>query len=504
MSVEPANVTANFRERVQRLALFDPLFRLENKRGLDRSQRPIDYFSLGLMALLFFFECMLQRRSQAGVKELAAFFSRINQGELDLDAAGYEKLARDIIEIFRPPSGKRNSRSFYNWSSRREETVYYSILKADKFDVAANTQYYSLDEQGLELVFATREYFSEFQISINQLLLRKQLERGQFWGALRQIDEMRVAVGNLSERITRIRHEIQRNIVSDSTYQRYRETIEDIHLRLNREDREFEELQAFVRATRERLYYERNTARDRQAYELILRIDLELGEVHHSHGLLLRESIELKTTALQSVQESLYYAGVDSFNFQKEICERLLSTPLPLEAARCLVEPFLFLEGRQDWSGLSVFAGQRVEQKGSPGRSAGFPELLDEEELGRERKARAEGYGRVMEAILEALGERENIDLREFTDYCRREGREALLEDRTVYDLWILLHHRSPFYPEQQEEESGEGLLGEVARLLKERGLFAAVVEKADELEATRRYVIKNMDLKLEVINHVV
>lgn len=503
MSVETANVTANFRERIKRLALFDPLFRLENKRGVDKSQRPLDYFSLGLLALLFFFECMLQRRSQAGVRELAEFFKRVNQGEMDLDAAAYEKLARDIIEVFRPPSGKRNSRSFYNWASRREETVYYSILKADKFDVATNTQYYSLDEQGLELVFATREYFSEFQVSINQLLLRKQLERGQFWGALRQVDEMRVAVGNLSERINRIRHEIQRNIVSDSTYQRYRETIEDIHLRLSREDREFEELQSFIRATRERLYYERSTARDREAYELILRIDHELGEVHHSHGLLLRESIELKTTALQAVQESLYYAGVDSFNFEKEICERLLATPLPLEAARRLVEPFLFLEGRQDWSGLSVFAGQRVEQKGRPEKIASFPDLLDEDDFLREQQARAEQYGRVMEVILEALGDRENIDLYEFTEYCRNQGWQALLENRAVYDLWILLHHRSPFYPEQLEE-AGEGLLGEVARLLKERESFVTVVEKANDLEATRRYVVKNMDLRLEVINRAV
>ena len=84
-------------------------------------------------------------------------------------------------------------------------------------------------------------------MSINQLLLRKTTERGQFWGALRQIDEMRAgAVESLQERITRMRHEIQRNIVSEQIYQRY-DTVEEIHLRLSREDREFEELQAFVR-----------------------------------------------------------------------------------------------------------------------------------------------------------------------------------------------------------------------------------------------------------------
>lgn len=504
MEAKIANVTADFGERVQRLALFDPLFRLENKRAVDNSQRPIDYFTLGLLSLLFFFESMLQRNNQAGVKELAGFFHRINQGEMDLDAAGFEKLARDIIEAFRPPSGKKNSRSFYNWASRREETVFYSILKADKFDMRNNTQYYSLDEQGLELVFATREYFSEFQVSINQLLLRKQLERGQFWGALRQIEEMRVAVETLSERITRIRHEIQRNIVSDSTYLRYREIIEDIHLRLSREDQEFEELQSFVRSTRERLYFERSTARDQQAYELILRIDSELGEVHHRHSLLLRESIELKTTALQAAQESLYYAGVDSFNFQKEICERLLSTPLPLEAARCLAEPFLFVERRQDWSGLNVFFKQRVEQGGSIGRSQSFPQPLDENQLARERQRLSRHYRQIMELIFKAMRDKKSLDLMEFAAYCRQEGQEQILEDRTVYHLWILLHQRSPFRPGDQEEEAGDGLLAGVAGLLQEKGMGLTVLEKEDELEVTRRYVLKNMELKLEGVDHAV
>ena len=65
----------------------------------------------------------------------------------------------------------------------KQDTIEYSILKANNFDVETNTQYYTLDEDGLELVFATKEFYSEFQLSINQLVLRKQLEKGEFKGA---------------------------------------------------------------------------------------------------------------------------------------------------------------------------------------------------------------------------------------------------------------------------------------------------------------------------------
>ena len=503
MEIDIRNVTNNYRERVQRLVIFDPLFRLENKKTTDNSQRPIDYFSLGLLTLLFFFENMLLRNHKTGVKELAEFFRAINQGELDLGSEGFEKLARDIIEVFRPPSGRRNSRSFYDWNSRQEEIMYYSILKADRFDSKSNTQYYSLDEQGLELVFATREYFSEFQVSINQLLLRKQLERGQFWGALRQIDEMRVAVETLEERMNRIRHEIQRNIVSEPTYQRYRDTVEDIHLRLSREDREFEELQTFVRETRDRLIYERTSLKDQQAYELIVKIDAELGEVHHQHGQLLRESIELKTTALQAAQESLYYAGIDSFNFQKEITEQLLSTPLPLTAARTLMEPFLYLEQAEQWSALTVFARQRVDRRKENVGSEGFLEVLDEAARERELAALRHNYRQFMELILESMGDREEISLQEVIDYCRDSKQANLLQQRLFYDFWILLHQRSPIVLDINPENQPETLLGETIANLRGRASTLTVVELEEVLKVTERYSIRNMQLRLEVQDSV-
>ncbi|MEN6328303.1 MAG: replicative DNA helicase [Syntrophomonas sp.] len=498
MEIDISNVTASYRERVQRLALFDPLFRLENKKTTDNSNQPIDYFSLGLLTLLFFFENKLVRNSKTGVKELADFFQKINQGKMDLEGAGFQKLAREIIEVFRPPSGKRNFRTFYNWTTRQEETVFYAILKTDKFDTRTNAQYYSLDEDGLELIFATREYFSEFQISINQLLLRKQLERGQFWGALRQIEEMQVAVETLKERMVRIRHEIQRNIVSDSTYQRYRETIEDIHLRLSREDREFEELQAFVRETRERLTYEQRTVKEQQAYQLIGQIDVELGEAHHQHGQLLQESIELKTTALEAAQESLYYAGIDSFNFQKEITERLMSTPLPLEAARLLVEPFLLLERREEWSPLTVFARQRVENSRENDKNEGFLEAVEEGERAREQEALRQNYRQIMELILEVIGERDSISLKEVIDYCHKTDKEYLLQHRLFYDFWILLHQRSPLICREHGEDNRDNLLGGVRELLQDKAASLTVVEKEQVIAASKRYSIKDMELRLE------
>ena len=139
---------------------------LERKSGKDNAGNSIDYYGLGLLTLLFFFENMLIRNKKTGVSALAEFLSELTQEELDLTFEDYVKLSREIIQVFRPSSGKRNSRKFYNWETMEEEIIQYSILKASYFDAKTNTQYYELDEQGLELIFATKEYFSEFQLSI--------------------------------------------------------------------------------------------------------------------------------------------------------------------------------------------------------------------------------------------------------------------------------------------------------------------------------------------------
>ncbi|MFY0544952.1 replicative DNA helicase [Brevibacillus sp. H7] len=469
--------------------MFDPLHKLEAKREKDRQDRPIDYFGLGMLTLLFFFENMLIRNKKTGVQELASYLQQMNEGEIDLDVEGFEKVARTIIEAFRPPSGKRNSRTFYNWETRQMDKVEFSILKAERGDIASNKQYYSLDEHGLELVFATKEFFREFHLSINQLLLRKQLEKGEFVGALRQISEMRVDVETLQERIIRIKHEVQRSIVSEETYLRYKQVIEDIHLRLSREHEEFTELQAFVDETKERLLYERKDGKEQRAYEYILRIDRELGEVHFAHTHLLKDSIALKTTALQAAQESLYHVALQSFNFDQEIVSRLISTPLPLGATRVLLEPFLMLEQSSSWSPLAVFEKQRVGVAQEEEEQEDFEDVTNEQDQAH-YVVQQTNFGKLMKRILAIMGDKREITLAEVAAYLRENGNEQWLQHRSFYDFWLLLHQRSPLQKSQGEEENH--LLKEVLALLK-TDEFIRVTEMPNLLRLTERYEIQNM-----------
>lgn len=488
-------ITENYRDRMQRLALFEPLFKLENKREKDDHNQPIDYFGYGLLTLLFFFENMLMRNHKTSIQDLAHFLHQLNENETALDLKGFEKMARTIVETFRPPSGKRNEKRFYNWDTRQHETIQFSLLKANRADLKTNTQYYTLDEQGLELIFATKEYFTEFQLSINQLVLRKQLEKGEFVGALRQIDEMHIDVETLRKRMTVVKHEIQRNIISDETYERYKQVVEDINSRLTREDEEFTAIHTFVKETKNRLAYDMNSEKDRKAYELILQIDRELGEVHHVHTLLLKESIDLKTTALHAAQEALYYVGIDSFNFKQEITTSLVSKPLPLESSKRLIKPFLSLEQSETWSPLTVFREQRIEMKDGTERTNAFADLSDEELLLIENEKVRQLFGELMFIILQMIDEEAQITLKEMIDLLRQEQSEWL-ERKVFYQFWYVLHQRSPLNYEKTDE-GNEALFDKVLEIIKHRYIGIEVTELPEIISVTKRYSIQNMMLCL-------
>lgn len=489
MSIEARSVMEQFGERMKRLAIYEPLHRLDRKKGKDRSGNELPYYELGMLTLLFFFENMIMRHKTSGARELALFLYEVCHEKINLDEAGFEELAREIIEVYRPSNGKRNSRSFYNWETGQEETVYYSILKAARSDLKSNTQYYTLDEQGLELIFSSREYFSEFQISINQLLLRKQLEKGEFMGSLRQLDEMDLSAEALTERLAKIKHEVSRSIVSEETYTRYKKLIEDINLRLIRENEEFEELHEFVRLTKDSLKYKLDNAKDKKAYEFILKIDNRLEEVHHEHSKLLQESIALRTHALDAAQQSLYYIGIDSFNFEQEIVDALMGKPMPLCTSSTFIEPFLNLERAKLWHPMSIFYKQRIERVGEVDKGKAFTYGATEEEISKGKSKIGQYFKEVMSELIPLFEEKSVVTLE---DICNQtEGlRPEWLEQRLFYDMWMILHQKSPIVLENLDEES---LLNGIKEALGGITNSIKVMEYEGTVQKVPRFEIKNM-----------
>jgi hypothetical protein len=497
-------LTGGYRERMNRLAIFDPLYELGRKSGRDQRGNPIDWFSLGFLALLFFFESMLTRRRQTSVRDLAQYLHSLNRaGPIMVDELGFQKLAREIVDTFRDASGKRKEKVFYNWETARQETIYYSLLEVRESDLTQNIQYYTLTERGLELVFATKEYFAEFHLSINQLVLRKQLEKGELNSALREIDEMRVAVEELRRKMRQLNNEVQRNIISHETQQRYMKILDDTHARLAREHEEFNELQAFVGQTKRKLEYEMESEKERLAYSLLIQISRELDTVHHLHRTLLDDSITLKRKALQAARESLYHAGLTAFNFNQDLTSRMVTSPLPTMAVQGLMRPFARLSIIQGWSPMEAFAPQKTikgtedEDDIGDGRCflvADTTALESSFYAGQRRNFRL--FSRLVRQL---LGERRDIRLSEVLEALgQSEEHSHLPTSRSFFEFWLLLHQISPLRPQATEPDERSHLAGEIISAFADMR-EVDVQEETQILVPTERYRIQEMRLTVRV-----
>lgn len=497
------SMLTGYSDRVLRIALFDIFAILDKKQLKDKHQKPIDFFGLGLLSLLFFFESMLLRIKRRGIHELAQFLKESTKGQLyDVDEE-YDFLAKTIIEVFRPSEGKRNERKFYDYESMQWDKVAYSILKAEDWDSVKNIQYYTLDEQGLELVFATKEYFSEFQISISQMMLRKQLEKGEFLSALRQVDEMRINVNSIKDSILRIKHDIKRNITSEETYSRYKNLIKDINERLMNEHDEFMELSQFIKETKGYLDPSgEHVEKDQKALELLVRIDNELGHVHFLHSSLLNESIDLKTTALEAASESLYYAGITSFNFDAELARKITTIPIPYEETKQVVRPFLAIQKFETWTPLAVFSPQQKESTNKQKHDLLFAQISGEvfNQTLLERKNSMKDILWILYTGLkkkQADGMDSNsISIQEIFDMCLF---PEYIDTREFCEAWMILHQLSPIDTRlllQQREhvlyEGIEAYFGNTSQLYAK--------ELDEEIELGEHYSIKNIEFWTEEV----
>jgi len=497
-TIDIKDLTSGYRDRMRRLALMEPLEELKGKQTKDANDRRIDMRGLGMLTLLFFFERRLSREYKTSASNLTNFLLEMTFDTYNISRSQMEKIARNLITTYRPSEGKKRSFQFFNWETKQHEEIEYSILKDNGFDAKTQTQYYTLDEDGLELLFATKEFYSEFQISINQLLLKQQIRKNQFHDALRQVREMELNVDTLRESIEKMKLEILRSIVSEETYERYKKLLEEAYLRFEREDEEFKALRQFITETRDTLYSDNMEKKEARSYQLIIKIEEELEAVHYEHARLLELTTELRTTALEAAQESLYYTGIQLFNFEQDIVSTILAKPLSPDVMKGVTHPFLKIEQNARWSPLTVFAEQNIVDERKEQTVYHFIEATDDTEQNEYRKWLSEKYAQLMEKFLLAYEADKANSLKEWMDELER-IEPSFIGKRYFYSFWLLIHQSSPLTYDTLETHDGETILKEALSQIGNKQLI--VEEQRDILRYNKKYSIQNMKIVLKEKN---
>ena len=231
--------------------------------------------------------------------------------------------------------------------------------------------------------------------------------------------------------------------------------------------------------------------KDRRAFAEIIKIDNELIEVHNLHSGLLKESIELKTSALEAARESLYYVGLSSFNFDQEIVRKIMGIPMPLEESKLMAQPFLTLRKAKIWSPMSLFAPQWINIDKDEEDHLHFLSA-DDQEIKKEVVYRQKIFKRLFEEIYPHMLIDGKIDIQTTVEKLG----EPFISVRELYDFFIIIHQIAPINIDEIIKQKAH-IFSLAFESLKDSYDRIEAIERDGTLAIFNNYFVKNIQLSL-------
>jgi hypothetical protein len=226
----------NFHERMKNIAGFWPLFRLRELRKYQE----YDLLALGVGVLLLILEHMLIGRLESDHGDVARFLRQTIEAAYGnrLTEEESRELASYLLAALRN-DGRAFDFTYKNLETNEDAKHSFHLIENGTYHVASGQIRFKLSDDGLDLLFKTREMYKELRITISQILLRQQIEKGVFEDAIRTVDTMGLDVRQLREEIERMKMSIKRD-VSQFSLPKYEAMLATIREQFQKEKQMFD------------------------------------------------------------------------------------------------------------------------------------------------------------------------------------------------------------------------------------------------------------------------
>jgi len=435
----------NFSERMKNLAPFACLVR---RLGNLQKYPEYDIFSIGMGVMLFVLENMLIGRDECTIDEISGFLQsliyRIYKHNIPLeDSKELAFYIRDAIT----GSGETYQFEYMNLENGSVETVPVKLMDVSFYEIK-KTSKYKLSDQGMELLFKTREIYSEFRLNVTQLYLRQQIEKGVFVGALQTINELSLQVRQLRERIERIMEGIKQNVLGVN-FQELKNLLERIQEQFNVERKEFSNIRHILgeqKRNLEGIDLERLSQKDLRALRYVGLISNKIGAVAREHDRLFNEKLDIIGEYLNMLEFRMRAGITDYFDFESTLLDWIGARNIPCEKVDKIFSPFFANRSKNKaFNIMKAFEPQKIRnEEPEEHESINYDDFIEQKE--REQKEQAETRNNKIEAYLEKILmyvlEENETSLSAIVEKFDQETYEIASRDFDFYSLIIMLHQR--------------------------------------------------------------
>ncbi|ASS74268.1 hypothetical protein CIG75_04220 [Tumebacillus algifaecis] len=434
----------NFHDRMKNVAEFYPLFRLRELRKYQE----YDLLALGVGVMLLILEHMLIGRLESDHHDVARFLREViaeSYGKV-LTEEESRDLASYLLANLRN-DGRPFEFTYRNLAAGAEDKHTFHLIENGTYHVASGQIRFKLSDAGLDLLFKTREMYKELRITISQILLRQQIEKGVFEDAIRTVSSLGLDVRQLREELERMKMSIKRD-VSQFSLPAYEAMLSAIREQFQKEKQMFDDLNNLLRETRAN-YEQRGTAGEERTLNQLVEISQRLNQVMNLHNKLLVDKLDLQGMVLEALEEGIVQGFRSKVNFEREFLDPVLREGTSLENMKRLIEPMLSLNLKKRFNIHKAFAPQPVPKPETDVKEK-EPDIQEEAAVtvddpkAKLKAIRDARYTEYLKMIFAPLLDEQSITLHELLGQLPADRLYDVVNSRDFYPFLVQLHQMSP------------------------------------------------------------
>lgn len=443
---------------MKNIAVYAPLLGLRQK-----TKYPYCMLSLSLAVMLFILEDMIKGEKNSTYETIAYFLQELVTKNYQ-EPLSYEEaleLTHYLVRENLLNEGKPHSLEYQNMEEGKETIERFHLLELDSYDVKSKIVYLKLSSDGLEMLFKTKEIYRELQVTIAQLYLRQQIQKGVFQGALRTVEELALAVRNEKERLRQLEERIIRDVLQVAREKELEKQFQRIDDQLQREQEVFQELAGLIESTMARYYEHAITPKEEQAIHTITRVRRRLFDVIYEHEALFREKLRIHHVMIRAVESRILTSFTTKVNFETEFLRPVTQKDMELTILKQIVDPILPIFLPKHFHPGRIFQGQKL--KGEEEDVSEEVLWAEEEERIRQEEEKEEEQERekirflksYFHCILPPLLTKHSYRLSTLLEQMKKEEPEfffLITERMDFYSFLIQLHQLGEIPLERSEE----------------------------------------------------
>lgn len=354
----------DIKDRIKNVYLYNTLLSLKQKE----KYKEYDLVTISMSTLLFILERMFNNENEITHRTVAKFLGDLIKNMYG-DILGDEKemeLSIYLIDILMN-EGSPFKYNIKDPNNGEDVEISFRILEYSKdhdlSKLKTKSENLKLTSEGLELLFKTKEFEKEIQISINQIYLRQQIERGIFDGAVSTSKELLYTIEMQHNELAALESSIRKDAFKIATENKLNDYLNFLHEHFKKQKEDFNDLKSLIKQTFLEISINQASEKEIIALNNMKKVQNNVERAFVSHNKLFSKKNDIKTLMLNSLENNSLNAFNTKININLNIIEELNDKVMPIDDLFSIIKPLLNVKSPFVFNQNKIFEPQIVTER---------------------------------------------------------------------------------------------------------------------------------------------